>query len=119
VRRDGDDRRGAGPEDTRFGEAAGGGAHASRLRFGAVPRLPGRRRGHVMQEKLPAIGARRARLPVRQEHIVVGEGFVRCRAGDFDHFQAGRALQYAMADAWRLQDHVAGRHAFRFTAMVT
>ena len=72
----------------------------------------------MMQEELPAIGRAAPDLPFGKRHLVVGEGFVQGRAGDLDHFQAGRAFQHAMADAGRLQDHVARRHDERLALIL-
>ena len=80
------------------------------LGFAAVEWSPRRLLRNMPQEILVPKAGIASRGPVRQLHVVIGEGFVECRAADLDHFETGRAFEDPVADAGRLEGHVAGRH---------
>ena len=64
---------------------------------------PGRVRRDLVEEALATKVAVTIDPAGRKRHVMIGEGFVKRGAADFNHRKAGRAFQHAVADAGRLE----------------
>ena len=88
----------AGRTDAHLGKSCRRLADCRLLRFAAMERRPMRVGRDVPQEALPAEAAAAVDSPFGKLQLMVGEGLVKRRTGDFDHLQPGRAFEHAMAD---------------------